>query len=756
MSFSVVPKCLSVCFVFASLIEVASAAPRKPSSLHKPRQYKRTHQAALEMIMKGNTADAIKGLEAHAKSSPKDAETQYMLAVAYAKSGNTKGALAATQRAIDLGLPAARFVAGTRTGLESLQKEKQYMALVDQNRGRPAFGPMLGDVSGNSVKIWVRTIGAASVKVEYGRNKTLKDPQTTEAVRTSTELDFTAVIELSGLKANAEHYYRVLIEPKGKDQAPPKIHKFRTISPIGMRGKVRIAFGGGAGFVPPNERVWDTIAKQKPQALLLLGDNVYSDMPTSPEMQHFSYYRRQSRPEFQRLVSSVPVYSIWDDHDFGTNDCWGGPETDEPKWKRPVWNVFRNNWVNPAYGGGEKQPGCWYDFYLGDVHFIMLDGRYYRTSPKLKEDERSMLGPAQKKWLFDTIAASKSTFKVLCSPVPWDYRTKGGSPDTWNGYKKERDEIFAFLDKNDVNGVLLMSADRHRSDLWKIERPGNYPLYEFNSSRLTNQHVHGTMKKAVFSYNKKQSFGVVDFDTTTKDPTAVYSIVTIDGETVFDVTIKRSNLKHGGDFTPTSEYEVAKVRGWKVLVDPRVVKKPELKKAALREIEAQLYRIERLVSPEAVEAMRKTIIWLEESAEYRSSYHPGRRWLIGNGINPDKEKSVEIASAAEMVNKPGYRPEMLLLHELIHAYHDQVLGFDHPAIIEAYDRVLESKKLETVRHIRGGLRKHYALENAKEFFAEMSETYLLANDYYPFVRAELRESDPETYVLLKRIWSEGK
>ena len=72
------------------------------------------------------------------------------------------------------------------------------------------------------------------------------------------------------------------------------------------------------------------------------------------------------------------MYSIWDDHDFGTNDCIPGPEIEVPTWKRSVWEIYKQNWVNPSYGGGSEQPGCWYDFHIGDVHFLMLDGRYYR------------------------------------------------------------------------------------------------------------------------------------------------------------------------------------------------------------------------------------------------------------------------------------------------------------------------------------------------------------------------------------------
>jgi hypothetical protein len=53
--------------------------------------------------------------------------------------------------------------------------------------------------------------------------------------------------------------------------------------------------------------------------------------------------------------------------------------------------------------------------------------------------------------------------------------------------------------------------------------------------------------------------------------------------------------------------------------------------------------------------------------------------------------------------------------------------------------------------------RHYALTNHKEFFAEMTESYFGVNDFFPFNRAELRESEPEIYALLRDVWeSPGK
>jgi alkaline phosphatase D len=135
-------------------------------------------------------------------------------------------------------------------------------------------------------------------------------------------------------------------------------------------------------------------------------------------------------------------------------------------------------------------------------------------------------------------------FKVIASPVPWSLATKGEARDTWNGFKEERQEIFDFLAENKINGVILISADRHRSDAWRIDRSNSYPLYEFESSRLTNKHFHELMPDALFGYNEKQSFGLLTFDTTPSDPTVTYQIISNDNELIHTLTLKRSEISH--------------------------------------------------------------------------------------------------------------------------------------------------------------------------------------------------------------------
>ena len=93
-----------------------------------------------------------------------------------------------------------------------------------------------------------------------------------------------------------------------------------------------------------------------------------------------------------------------------------------------------------------------------------------------------------------------------------------------------------------------------------------------------------------------------------------------------------------------------------------------------------------------------------------------------------------------------------VLHELAHAYHDQVLGFDEARIRDAYAAYKKSGHGDAALLITGEHVRHYGLTDHKEFFAEMTESYFGTNDFFPFNRAELKEAEPEIYKLLVDIW----
>jgi hypothetical protein len=210
-----------------------------------------------------------------------------------------------------------------------------------------------------------------------------------------------------------------------------------------------------------------------------------------------------------------------------------------------------------------------------------------------------------------------------------------------------------------------------------------------------------------------------------------------------------------GHDDPIDSYLVMEIEGWVVRVSRRYEAHEEMRRRVLDEVRSQLRRISLIVNDKPLAETRKTEIWVEYDYPGRCQYHPDRGWLLSNGYVAEKTKTVEIAGAKEFLDWQA-RPVMTLLHELCHAYHDKVLGFDEPRIKALHEAALASKKFDKVIRDHGRSDRHYGLTTRQEYFAEASEAYLWVNDYYPFVYGELREADPEMAKLLGEVWGQRR
>lgn len=204
-----------------------------------------------------------------------------------------------------------------------------------------------------------------------------------------------------------------------------------------------------------------------------------------------------------------------------------------------------------------------------------------------------------------------------------------------------------------------------------------------------------------------------------------------------------------------SPYPTRTVRGFSVRVDPRLLaEQEEVGARALELLEMKLYDVERVVPEKVLAELRKVPIWLEyEAKDPCAVYHPSRQWLVEHDYEPEKARCVEIANARNFLTWTRTQPAMLV-HELMHAYHHQVLGYDHEGIRAAFEKAKAGGSYDEVLHAGGSRRRHYALSNEKEYFAEICEAWFGTNDFYPFVRAELKEHDPAGFALLERLFAE--
>lgn len=499
--------------------------------------YKRRGQRQLLALLEGDAEQAANWALVRLAADSADQESWFMLAIARAWQDLPDEAWSAAQHAMHAGLPFERFLSGPRELLQPLAALPEFAALRDQLSPRLIHGPMLGDMGADHAQVWVRTVEASKIEVEAvpldGRS-----PVRRARFETTAELDFSGTGRIEGLTPDTAYRYRVFVD--GVLSSAGSELNFRTFPSVNTPGIHRLAFGGCAGYTPLHEKIWDTIAASRPDALMMLGDNVYLDLPGEPNDFHrYTYAQRQSRPEFRRLVAGTPVYAIWDDHDAGMDDLWLGPYVDRPAWKQANLDFFLMNWSNPPVQD-LAWPGLWHKWRIGAVEVFMLDARSYRTNPY--ETSKTMLGPVQKRWLLEALRNSTATFKIIASPVNWVLGSKEGSRDTWQGFPEERAELFDFLSAHHIEGVVLLSSDRHRSDVWINEREGDYPLTEFGSGYLTNMHTHDTAPDALFSYNAKNAFGLLIIDTTKADPELTCEIRNIDGEVVFTRVLKRSEL----------------------------------------------------------------------------------------------------------------------------------------------------------------------------------------------------------------------
>jgi hypothetical protein len=206
-------------------------------------------------------------------------------------------------------------------------------------------------------------------------------------------------------------------------------------------------------------------------------------------------------------------------------------------------------------------------------------------------------------------------------------------------------------------------------------------------------------------------------------------------------------------YEPDSAYEARQIEGWTVRVSGILNAHPDLAAQALELLRVKLYDVTRVIPPPALEKIRTVPIWLEYQDRDIAGgvYHPSADWLRDHGFNPAKARSVEFGNAANFLTWSVVQPSMVL-HELAHAYHHQVLGYDNAEIKAAYQAAVVSHRYDSVLYYRGAEKRHYALNNPMEYFAEASEAFFGTNDFYPFVRPELQQFDPRMFDVLRKVW----
>ena len=205
-------------------------------------------------------------------------------------------------------------------------------------------------------------------------------------------------------------------------------------------------------------------------------------------------------------------------------------------------------------------------------------------------------------------------------------------------------------------------------------------------------------------------------------------------------------------YEPTSHYTVKNIEGWKVHVHNDLLpggKHAETGAAALQRLKGDMIQVRRWMPDEPLKKLLKVGVWLEvdsTNGPYGRTptfhYHPEKDWLEKMDFHPGKHKCVEYSRAEALVNKKK-RSSKTLLHELAHAYHDQILTFDDPDVLAAYKRCVEGTAYPE---------RDWVKSDHKEFFAGVTTRYFGTEEE----REALVERDPVLAKELHEIWGKPK
>jgi hypothetical protein len=349
---------------------------------------------------------------------------------------------------------------------------------------RLLLGPLLRHVGATTATVWVQTSGPAEVEVLGATARTF-----------AVCGHHFALVEVTGLTPGSVTPYEVRVNgepvwPSPGSGLPPSVIRTR-----GGAGPVRVVFGSCRHAEPDDRRTAAALgvdamrayarrmaglAPEKwPDALLLLGDQVYADDP-SPQTRRWLRSRRDtadasqvevgdfteyvrlyrdtwSDPESRWLLSTVPTAMIFDDHDvrddWNTSEAWRRRLTATHWWRPRIRGALASYWVFQHIGnlGPEELAGertwaavrdchgdAWpilrdmadaadrepdtvrwsYRWEINRVRLVMVDSRAGRV---VREGSRAMLDDEEFAWVEDAVSAdtAQAEHVLVGTSLPW-------------------------------------------------------------------------------------------------------------------------------------------------------------------------------------------------------------------------------------------------------------------------------------------------------------------------------------------------
>jgi alkaline phosphatase D len=415
----------------------------------------------------------------------------------------------------------AGAAAGTG-GLGTILAHAQAPAVVTPERVRPGFpsGVQSGDVLADRGVVWSRCDRAARLWVQWSTQSSFANAQRVRGPFAQEATDFSARVDLTGLPAGQDIFYRVQWEDlAGGGLSEPMAGHFRT-APNAARN-VRFVWSGdtaGQGWGINHDfggmKLYEAMRALNPAFFIHSGDTIYADGPLASEVKlpdgnvwrnhvlteekskvnetlkefRGSYRYNQLDAHVRRFSSEVMQVWQWDDHEVTNN--WSASKS------LAADNRYSEKSVALLTARGtraflENAPMRWYAQREEErvyrriawgplLDVFVIDMRSYRgpnthnRQPAL-DDESAHLGAAQLAWLRQELKDSTALWKVIASDMPiglvvgdgkdaqgrdrFEAVANGDGPAL--GRELEIAQLLQFMQRERVRNVVWLTADVH-------------------------------------------------------------------------------------------------------------------------------------------------------------------------------------------------------------------------------------------------------------------------------------------------------
>ncbi|MEN9632575.1 MAG: hypothetical protein RL077_979 [Verrucomicrobiota bacterium] len=301
-------------------------------------------------------------------------------------------------------------------------------------------------------------------------------------------------VEVEGLRPDRWYWYQFKagneVSAKGRTRTAPPADS----SPE----RLKFSFVSCQNYETGYFTAYEHLAREDSDLIVHLGDYIYegaaadgrprrhnSRICTTLDEYRARYALYKSDPALQAAHAVAPWIVTWDDHEVANNYAGLLPErpaaaAEFPRRRAAAYQAYFEHMPlrRSALPHGPDMLLYRRLVYGRLANFHVLDTRQYRTdqplgdgnkppAPVLMDPKGTMMGDAQREWLFTGLERSSATWNVLAQQVMMARVDKAKGPeitysmDQWPGYEFERRRLLKHLGARKIKNPVVLTGDIH-------------------------------------------------------------------------------------------------------------------------------------------------------------------------------------------------------------------------------------------------------------------------------------------------------